>query len=99
MDGKWLLALASPNVVSAVQAKANELLDKSEPLVCSRFDVKTGKQSVAAQDARLIWQFKTEGAPKLFRLRGSALTMDHESVRVQMTDFQGENFSFPCKIC
>ncbi|CAI2355795.1 unnamed protein product [Caenorhabditis sp. 36 PRJEB53466] len=95
MNGKWLMALASPNVVDMVQQKANELLDKSEPLTCSRFDVSAGKQSVAAQDARLIWQFRNQGAPKLFRLRGSALTMDHESVRVQMADFQGENFSFP----
>ncbi|UMM44141.1 hypothetical protein L5515_019366 [Caenorhabditis briggsae] len=95
MNGKWLMAIASPNVVEMVQHKANELLDKSETLSCSRFDVSAGKQSVAAQDARLIWQFRTQGAPKLFRLRGSALTMDHESVRVQMADFQGDNFSFP----
>uniref|UniRef100_A0A8R1DV09 Uncharacterized protein n=2 Tax=Caenorhabditis japonica TaxID=281687 RepID=A0A8R1DV09_CAEJA len=95
MNGKWVMALASPNVVEAVQSKANELLDQSEPLTCSRFDVSAGKQSVAAQDARLIWQFRAQGAPKLFRLRGSALTMDHESVRVQMADFQGDNFSFP----
>uniref|UniRef100_A0A1I7V3I9 FH2 domain-containing protein n=1 Tax=Caenorhabditis tropicalis TaxID=1561998 RepID=A0A1I7V3I9_9PELO len=95
MNGKWLMALASPNVVEMVQGKAKELLDKTETLSCSRFDVNAGKQSVAAQDARLIWQFRTQGAPKLFRLRGSALTMDHESVRVQMTDFQGDNFSFP----
>lgn len=95
MNGKWLMALASPNVVEMVQQKANELLEKSETLSCSRFDVSAGRQSVAAQDARLIWQFRTQGAPKLFRLRGSALTMDHESVRVQMADFQGDNFSFP----
>lgn len=95
MSGKWMLALASPNVMEMVQQKAEQLLEKSEPLTCSRFDVSAGKQSVAAQDARLIWQFSTEGSKKLHRLRGSALTMDHESVRVQMADFQGDNFSFP----
>ncbi|KAF1749309.1 hypothetical protein GCK72_025776 [Caenorhabditis remanei] len=95
MDGKWLLALASPNVIDTLQQKTNDLVGKSEPITCSRFDVSAGKQSVAAQDARLIWQFRTGTASKLNRLRGSALTMDHESVRVQMTDFHGDNFSFP----
>ncbi|CAD6185470.1 unnamed protein product [Caenorhabditis auriculariae] len=95
MRGDWALALASPKVVEALNGKASELVGADSSLTCSRFEVAGGKQSVAAQDARLQWQFKVKGSSKINQLRGNALTMDHKSVRVQMRDFDGENFSFP----
>ncbi|CAB3401065.1 unnamed protein product [Caenorhabditis bovis] len=96
MNGKWLIALASKNVVNIMEEHTANLVQKeSASLTCSRFDIVAGRKSVAAQDARLIWQFKTSTSEKIMRLRGNALTTDHVNTRVQMTDFDGENFSFP----
>ncbi|KAL6723777.1 hypothetical protein Aduo_018747 [Ancylostoma duodenale] len=51
--------------------------------------------SVVAQDARVLWEFRTSGSPKLLRLSGSALSMDHRSVRIQLQDFSNHIFSIP----
>ncbi|EYC36190.1 hypothetical protein Y032_0925g3066 [Ancylostoma ceylanicum] len=97
MKGQWSMALASKSLLEKLGRKVASLLPNSHnsQLSCSRVTMSTPKMSVVAQDARILWEFRTSGSPKLLRLSGSALSMDHKSVRIQMQDFSNHIFSIP----
>uniref|UniRef100_A0A7I4YZ94 Uncharacterized protein n=1 Tax=Haemonchus contortus TaxID=6289 RepID=A0A7I4YZ94_HAECO len=97
MKGKWSMALASKALIEKLRAKLKKMLPK-EPrteLSCSRMTMLTPKISEVAQDARISWEFRTSGSRKLYRFIGSALSMDHRSVRLQLRDSSNEIFSVP----
>ncbi|KAK5966834.1 hypothetical protein GCK32_010133 [Trichostrongylus colubriformis] len=97
MKGKWSLALASKALIEKLGTKLRKMLS-NEPkaqLSCSRMTMLTPKISDVAQDARVSWEFRTNGSRKLYRLTGSALSMDHRSVRLQLRDPSNEIFSVP----
>ncbi|KAK6033210.1 hypothetical protein OSTOST_00574 [Ostertagia ostertagi] len=97
MKGKWSMALASKALIEKLRAKLRKMLPKeaNAQLSCSRMTMLTPKISDVAQDARISWEFRTTGSHKHYRLTGSALSMDHKSVRLQLRDPSNEIFSVP----
>ncbi|WKY14284.1 hypothetical protein Q1695_000100 [Nippostrongylus brasiliensis] len=97
MRGRWSMALASKTLIDKVKGKVRKLLpnEPSSQLVCGKMNVLTPKMSDVAQDARISLDFRTTGSKKLHRLTGSALSMDHKSIRLQLRDFTNGIFSVP----
>ncbi|PAV57678.1 hypothetical protein WR25_23304 [Diploscapter pachys] len=97
MKGVWTMVLASAEVVDALERRASVLVNSDQKinLNCSRFEVSSSKQSAAAQDARIVWEFRVDGSRKLNRFQGNALSMDHKTVRIQLKDNSGELNNIP----
>ncbi|KAJ1363425.1 hypothetical protein KIN20_023295 [Parelaphostrongylus tenuis] len=62
---------------------------------CSRITMSKPKVSIAAQDASILWEFRTTTSTKLYQLWGSALSLDHRSVQLQISNFSNDIFSVP----
>ncbi|KJH44495.1 hypothetical protein DICVIV_09477 [Dictyocaulus viviparus] len=97
MKGKWSISLASKSLIEKMQSKVKQILQNfsDNELSCSKLSMSTPKISLAAQDAPISWEFRTTASPKLHRLTGSALSLDHRSVQLQIKDFSNKIHSLP----
>uniref|UniRef100_A0A1I7Y3T4 Uncharacterized protein n=1 Tax=Steinernema glaseri TaxID=37863 RepID=A0A1I7Y3T4_9BILA len=97
MKGVWMQSLSAPTLLDMQYRAVGRVFGSEDaiPLNCSSISFGRAQQSEAAQDARVTWTFRTENSRKLFRLSGSALTMDHRTIRIQFNDYNGGKTHFP----
>uniref|UniRef100_A0A0K0D2E7 Uncharacterized protein n=1 Tax=Angiostrongylus cantonensis TaxID=6313 RepID=A0A0K0D2E7_ANGCA len=97
MKGKWLMALASKPLIGKMEVRLKQLLKgvSNSQLSCSTLTMSTPKVSAVAQDAPISWEFRTATSPKLYQLSGSALSLDHRLVQLQISDLSNDILSIP----